>query len=350
MLDVVVVGTFGTGNPVEGATLDVIVRALPGVGVGALSLQAEETERGHDCVAVPLSDPEQAAKTTAEAELVVLTGDLTAGGGIPGTDAVWRAVLSRLPPPRARVAAVGVGVGLMTAGRERRWMRSIAHRAAAFVSRDASSARNLAAAGIVPPFWVGADLAWAAACPGGEHSAASGALLCVEDWGTMPDLERVAELCRRRGLETTLQQWPSVDGWPTRPQPPVSAWHPIPTPRDINEACAVVGSFRLAVVAGRDPAIVAAGAGVPALVVAPDGPLHELAGRLGQPAVRPDDPEPVIAAALERALEAGPPIPEAVGRQVETARHTLGILQALLEGVDSTGMDTSGLRLVDPRE
>lgn len=333
---VVLVGPFGTASPVDEAALDAVLAALDGVDVVVLSGRPDETESRNGCRAVALADTEAAARAVAGA-VVVAAGDLARFAAMEGADATLGRLLG--PGRRPPVVAIGVGIGPVRTGRGRRRVRSLAVRAEAVVTRDAASAGNLAAAGAIPPFWVGAELAWAC-LPGPTPSTRSeDALICVDDWRS--DLGAVAAACADAGLGLLMQSWPEAG-----PVPPVP-WTPVATPDDLVDARSAFAAVRLAVASSRGPLLAAVAGGTPAVVVDPDAGTGELAARLGQVVVRSDDPPSLLAAAVRRALGEATLIAETVSVEAEAALQSLQILRALVDGGGRT-VDTSKLRLVAP--
>lgn len=337
---VVLAGPFGAGSPADEAALGAALAALDGVDIVVLSGDPEETGSRHGCRAVPLADPDETARAMTGAA-VVTVGDLPRFAAMEGADAVVGRLLG--PVRRRPVVAVGVGIGPTRSERARRRARTLAARSSALVVRDAASAGNLAAAGAVPPFWVGAELAWAS-LPGPSPAIRSDdALICVDDWRTVADLGPVSAACAENGLGLLVQSWPGAEAGPVPPVP----WTPVPSPESLVAARTTFAGVRLVVAKSRGPVLAAVAAGTPVVVVDPDSGAAELAARLGQVVVRADDPPSLLAGAVFRALGDGAPLPEAVGVEAEAALQSLGIMRALVDGGGRI-VETSKLRLVAP--
>lgn len=337
---VVLAGPFGAGSPADEAALGAVLAALDGVDAVVLSGRPDETESRHRCRAVALADWEETARALTGAA-VVAVGDLPHFAAMEGAAAVVGRLLG--PGRRQPVVAVGVGIGPARSDRGRRRARTLAARSEALVVRDTASASNLAAAGAVPPFWVGAELAWASLPGPSPTTRADHALVCVEDWRTVADLGAVTAACADAGLGLLVQSWPGAEAGPVPPVP----WTPVPGPESLVAARTALAAVRLAVASSRGPVLAAVAAGTPVVVVDPDPGTAELAARLGQVIVRAHDPPSLLAAAVDRALGEAAPLPETVAVEAEAALQSLRILRALVDGGGTT-VDTSKLRLVAP--
>lgn len=337
---VVLVGPFGAGSPADEAALGVVLAALDGVDVVVLSGRPEETESRHRCRAVPLADADETARAMTGAA-VVTVGDLPRFAAMDGADAVTGRLLG--PGRRQPVVAVGVGIGAARSERDRRRARTLAARSWALVVRDAASAGNLAAAGAIPPFWVGAELAWASLPGPSPTTRTDHALVCVDDWRTVAELGAVTAACADAGLGLLVQSWPRAEA---RPVPPVP-WTPVPSPESLASARTTFAGVRLVVASSRGPVLAAVAAGTAVIVVDPDPGTAELAARLAQAVVRSGDPPSLLAGAVRRALGEAAPLPETVAVEAEAALQSLGIMRALLDGGGTT-VETSKLRLVAP--
>jgi polysaccharide pyruvyl transferase WcaK-like protein len=367
-------GSFGLRDPGEEAVLSALLRALPGWEPIVTSRDPAATEAEHGCTAVRDTSGAAIARVAARVDATVLAGGILEG--VDGQDE--RTATTPLARACALVSAsnalgkptamVGVGSGRLRGRRRRAMARALVKQADLFVLRDRSSAQTLAAAGATPPFRVGADPAWtlfespAAAAPtrgaNGNGGARDSAVVAVLDSEACDEsmVGRLApalgHLCLD-GVRVRLQPWrANVDGADDMRLAAVvasrmpSAVEVVEPPAGLWGASAAYEGARVVLAPRRHALIAAAVAGVPALALASDPGLADLARRLGQPVVAGSAGPEAIADGIRVALHRPPPSRSAIQGQVTSAEEAFRLLRLLLsQGRSEDANDLTGLPL-----
>jgi polysaccharide pyruvyl transferase WcaK-like protein len=352
MPNVLLVGAFGQDNPGDEALCSAFLAALSDDNVVVASSDPASTARHHGVRAVA-NTPWSVARQLRHCDTVVVGGGtvfktLRRSTGRRPT-ALLRNACALTAAARAtgkQVAMVGVGAGDLRGKTARSLTRWLVRQIDLLVLRDEESASALTEVGAPAPFWIGADPAWSAR-PRlvGDRAQATDRRPSVTvalshhagDAHLFTKLaEAIAPLCRDHDVR--LQPWQTgangddhaiarrlgdlLDNAATIIEPPT----------DLDAATAAYATDRL-VIALRFHALVAAGqAGTRTLAISHEPKLAGISRRLRQVSVPVDATAPVLAAAVQRALETDPPTAIAVGNEAAMARHTLQLLRLLLDG------------------
>ncbi len=378
MARVLLAGAFGQRNPGDEALLEAFLRALPGCDFVVTTARPGWTEHTYGCDAVDSDDPWAVAQALLSADVVVLGGGTIFKTLHPSAGRAARSLLVRslalVTSARTlgrRVAAVGVGAGLLADPLSRRLARELVRRIDLLVLRDEESAHLLRGCGAPTPFRVGSDPAWTLLNPplnppphtGGRyrdrentvlvalsHLAATGKELSLL-------LDRLAEALAEQsanGLRVLLQPWQvGSTGADDREMASylrarLAGSTVLAPPADLAEARASAASARLLVAMRFHALLAGAAAGTPVVAVAHEAKLAGLARRLGQPAVRPDAPAGELAGAIRRAGAGTAAGTSPASVQAETAQAEEGfrLLRLLIDHERWDETDTlTGLRL-----
>lgn len=355
-------GSFGPTDAGETATLGAFERALPEWTPVLASSDPEATRDAHGCRTVDARRPLAVVAAAARADASVLAGwsigdDGHARPGLRTAVALVAAAKLRGRP----TALLGISARAGRSAWEGRLSRRLLDGADLVVLRDELSARHLEAAGVPGPFRIGTDPAWldvqdrradqrpeprprrvvvaieARGCPAeltarlGEALAGlaeDGAEIALQPWGAVTgegrDRELVAELAGRIGR-------------------PVQVLAPL---TDLGAEDASMDAAGAVVALGSHALIAAAAAGVPAVAVACEPALADLARRLDQPLLAADASVVAVRLAIAAALDREPALPNAVEGQVATAEEGFRLLRVLLsEGRSDEVTELSGLPL-----
>ena len=364
MANVLLVGAFGQHNLGDEALCSAICRELGDHELTIASGDPELTRALHGRRAVPAT-PLATHRALRRADLVVVGGgtvfkSLHPASGRRRSSLLLRTLglLALARVHRIPVACVGVGAAAVR-GPMIRWLaRRVAWQPQLLVLRDEESAAVLADIGVVPPFWIGADPAFALfnderprlPAPLASSSAARPARRVTVAVSHLADDDPVAsgtsgDVVDRLGAALAGL---AAQGWQVRLQP----WQHGPGDLAVAEAlrahvpdaaiCAVPLDLTDAaqsfldddlVVAMRFHALVAAAvARRPTVAVAHEPKLAGLARRLDQIAIPPGASTAVFATALGQAVEHGPPARHAVDQQIELATRTLRLMRLVVDG------------------
>jgi polysaccharide pyruvyl transferase WcaK-like protein len=366
MANVLLVGAFGQHKVGDEALCAVISRALDDHEVTIASRDPERTQTLHGHRAIPAT-PLAAHRELRQADLVVVGGgtifaSLDPSSGRPRASLLLR-ILGLLALARVHgvpVAFVGVGAAAVRGAMARSLARRIARGSQLFVLTDEESAAMFAELGVAPPFWIGADPAWALfrddalrpAVPGRLSSGATGTPRVTVAIGHLADdgppasasssaapsgVDRLgaalAELSTR-GWQVRLQTWEHGSRDLTiaeslRAHVPDAAVEGVP--QDLPAAARSFLGDDL-VIAMRSHALLAAAvAGRPTVAVAHEPRLAGLARRLDQLAVPPDASTAVFAEAFDQATRHGAPTQHAVDQQIDLAARTLRLMRLVVD-------------------
>src|SRR4051794_7259688 len=364
-------GSFGRRDPGEEAVLAALIRALPGWEPIVTSRSPVETMAAHGCRAIPDRSRIAVGRAIAQADATVLAGGVLDELDLPhetvATAALTRvcALLSAAQALGKPAALIGVGSAPFGSRRLRTLARAMVRRADLLVLRDTSSARILAAAGAEAPFRVGADPAWSLFEFGSAEAAAdNGARADGESLVVVLDSEVCDERLARclaealgkltsTGVRLRLQPWRAIEGRADdvrlagvvagRIPGPVEVMEP---PATLAEAARAVAGARLVVALRQHALIAAAVGGVPAVAVARDPGLVDLARRLRQPAVAASAPPERLADSIRRSLDHPAASRSVVQGQVSSAEEGFRLLRLLLSrGRSEEANDLTGLPL-----
>ena len=351
MARILMLGAFGQRNVGDEALCAALCHALGDHDVVIASADPRLTTTLHDRPAI-LADPIAVAREIERADTVVVGGGTVFKTLHPSSGRRANALLANTLALTAwarwrgtPVAFVGVGADELRGGVARRLARRIAPRAALLVLRDEESASVLTDAGVTPPFWIGADLAWHLFRDGrpsrGFHRDGPPRVTVALSHLAGPGADDVADrlgiaLARleAEGWDIALQPWQAGTGdlaIAHRLRAHVPSARLAPQPDDLVAAADRFANDDL-VVAMRFHALVAAGAaGTRTVALAHEPKLAGLARRLDQIAIAPDASVPVLAAALEWARDHAAPSSQAVSHEIELAEHTLRLARLLVE-------------------
>jgi polysaccharide pyruvyl transferase WcaK-like protein len=227
------------------------------------------------------------------------------------------------------------------------------------VLRDEESAAVLTELGVAPPFWVGADPAWALfrdglqlpgpgraslGTPGAPRVTVAISHLADDGWtpsgGSCATPSRIDRLGAAlaglavRGWQVRLQTWQQgADDLAVaevlRAYVPDAAVEPVP--HDLTAAARSFIDDQLVIAMRFHALVAAAAAGRPTVAVAHEPKLAGLARRLDQLAVPADASTAVFTAAFDRAVEHGAPPQHAVDEQIELAARTLRLMRLVVD-------------------
>ncbi|MGH2938839.1 MAG: polysaccharide pyruvyl transferase family protein [Myxococcota bacterium] len=355
-------GHFGPTNAGEAATLGAFERALPEWTPVLASSDPAATRAAHDCPTVDARRPFALMRAAARADASVLAGwSIGEGGDVrPGL----RTALALVAAAKLRgrpTALLGISARGGRSAWEGRLSRRLLGGADLVVLRDEVSARNLEAAGVQGPFRIGTDPAWldvqdrrAGARP---EPRSRRVVVAIEARGCPADLiarlgEALAGLAAG-GAEIALQPWGSAAGegrdhglvaeLAGKIGRPVQVLAPLESLGAGDGSMAEAGAM---VALGSHALIAAAAAGVPAVAVACEPAIADLARRLDQPVVAADASVVAIRVALAAALDHAAALPNAVEGQIATAEEGFRLLRVLLsEGRSDEVTELSGLPL-----
>ncbi|HEY2054071.1 MAG TPA: polysaccharide pyruvyl transferase family protein [Solirubrobacterales bacterium] len=365
-------GHFGPTDAGETATLGAFERALPDWTPVLASSDPAASGAAHGCRTVDARRPLALVRAAARADASVLAGWSIGedGGARPGL----RAAVALVAAAKLRgrpTALLGISARGGRSAWEGRLSRRLLGGADLVVLRDEVSARHLEAAGVPGPFRIGTDPAWldvqdrradGGVCnhppPAGVNADAGPrprrVVVAIEARGCPAGLiarlgEALAALAAA-GVEIALQPWGTTAGdgrdhgvvaeLAGRIGRPVQVLEPLP---DLGAGSAATGAV---VALGSHALIAAAAAGVPAVAVACEPAIADLARRLDQPLVPADASVVAVRAAIAAALDREPALPNAVEGQIATAEEGFRLLRVLLsEGRSDEVTELSGLPL-----
>jgi polysaccharide pyruvyl transferase WcaK-like protein len=255
---------------------------------------------------------------------------------------------------------MGIGSGPLSTRRQRTLARASVRQADLLVLRDASSARILAASGAEPPFRVGADPAWSLFEFGAGRAVAQAARNGNGNGNGRPDgsptvvavldgdacdeqlTDRLAQAfgsLRAQGIRLRLQPWRALEGRSDDVRLAGVVAGRIPNAVEIAEppeslagAGRAFAGAQLVVVLRQHALMAAAAAGLPAVAVARDAGLVDLARRLRQPAVTASAPPERIADVIRLSLGRPAASRSAVQGQVSSAEEGFRLLRLLVSG------------------
>jgi polysaccharide pyruvyl transferase WcaK-like protein len=355
-------GHFGPTDAGETATLGAFERALPEWTPVLASSDPAATRAALGCRTVDARRPLAMVLTAARADASVFAGwSIGADDGLrPGLRTAVAVVAAAKLRGRP-TALLGISARAGRSAWEGRLSRRLLGGADLVVLRDELSARHLESAGVPGPFRIGTDPAWldvqdhradersqrrprrvvvaieSRGCPAGliarlgealAACVAGGAEVALQPWGTTAgdgrDQGLVAEVARRIGR-------------------PVQVLAPL---RDLGARDTSMAGAGAVVALGSHALIAAATAGVPAVAVACEPAISDLARRLDQPLVAADASAGAIRAAIAAALDHEPARPNAVEGQIAAAEEGFRLLRVLLsEGQSDEVSELSGLPL-----
>jgi polysaccharide pyruvyl transferase WcaK-like protein len=370
-------GHFGPTDAGETATLGAFERALPEWTPVLASSDPEATRAAYGRRTVDARRPLAVVRAAVKADASVLAGwSIGADGdGRPGL----RTALALVAAARLRgrpTALLGISARGGGSAWEGRLSRRLLGGADLVVLRDEVSARHLEAAGVPGPFRIGTDPAWldvqdrGASHPVCDHPRQAGVgadadpaprprrvVVAIEARGCPEGLiarlgEALAALAAG-GAEIALQPWAAAGGegrdhgivaeLAGRIGRPVQVLVPLEKLGGGDVSMAEAGAV---VALGSHALIAAAAAGVPAVAVACEPAIGDLARRLDQPLVAADASVVAIRAAIAAAMDHEPALPNAVEGQIATAEEGFRLLRVLLsEGRSDEVTELSGLPL-----
>jgi len=370
-------GHFGPTDAGETATLGAFRRALPEWTPVLASSDPAATRAAHGCRTVDARRPLAVVRAAARADASVLAG-WSIGEGADARPGLRTAVaLVAAAKLRGRpTALLGISARGGRSAFEGRLSRRLLGGADLVVLRDELSARHLAAAGVEGPFRIGTDPAWldvqdrhadGSVCnyplPAGVDADARRqarprrVVVAIEARGCPDELmarlgEALAGLAAG-GVEIALRPWGTTAGEGRDPGlvaelagrigRPVQVLEPLPDLGAGSDSMAAAGAV---VALGSHALIAAAAAGVPAVAVACEPAIADLARRLDQPLVDADASAIAVRAAIAAALDHEPALPNAVEGQIAAAEEGFRLLRVLLsEGQSDEVTELSGLPL-----
>lgn len=368
-------GHFGPSGAGESATLGAFRRALPEWTPVLASSDPEATRAAHGCRTVDARRPTAMVRAAARADASVLAG--WSIGEKDGARPGLRTAIALFAAAKLRgrpTALLGISARAARSAWEGRLSRRLLGGADLVVLRDEVSARHLEAAGVQGPFRIGADPAWldvqdrradGTVCiyprPAGVDADGQPrprrVVVAIEARGCPADLvaslgEALAGLAAD-GVEIAMQPWnaAAVDwrdhglvaelaGRIGRPVPVLAPLN------DLGAADASIAEAGAVAALGSHALIAAAAAGVPAVAVACEPEVADLARRLDQPLIEPDASVVAIRAAIGAALDHEPARPKAIEDQIASAEEGFRLLRVLLsEGRSDEVTELSGLPL-----
>jgi polysaccharide pyruvyl transferase WcaK-like protein len=368
-------GHFGPTDAGETATLGAFRRALPDWTPVLASSDPVATRAAHGCRTVDARRPLAVVRAAARADAAVLAG-WSIGEGEDARPGLRTAVaLVAAAKLRGRpTALLGISARGGRSAFEGRLSRRLLGGADLVVLRDEVSARHLAAAGVEGPFRIGTDPAWLDV----QDRRADGTVcnrsrIAGTDADGVPRPRRVVVAIEARGcpeellarlgdalaglaaggVEIALRPWGTTAGEGRDPGlvaelagrigRPVQVLEPLP---DLGAGSGAMAAAGAVVALGSHALIAAATAGVPAVAVACEPAIADLARRLDQPLVPADASVVAIRAAIAAALDHEPALPNAVEGQIATAEEGFRLLRVLLsEGQSDEVTELSGLPL-----
>lgn len=354
-------GHFGPSDAGESATRGAFRRALPEWTPVLVSSEPTATRAVHGCPTVDARRPMAVVRAAARADATVLAGwsigeaDDVRPGLRTAVALVAAAKLRRHP-----TALLGISARAGGGAWQRRLSRRLIGGADLVVLRDDISARHLEASGVPGPFRIGTDPAWLdvqdrrATRP--PESRPRRIVVAIESRGCPASLIDRLGLAlgglAADGAEIALQPWHVAPGDGGDHALVGELAGRIATPVRVLPALPDLGGNAMAAGAGAIVAlsthalIAAAAANVPAVAVACEPAIADLARRLDQPQVAADASAADIAAAIGAALDHEPPLPNAVEGQIATAEEGFRLLRVLLsEGRSDEVAELSGLPL-----
>lgn len=312
MPDVLVVGLDDPRDPGAFARLAATV-AVAGSGCAVVAAPTP-IGLGHRTIAPTLAELSSAVR--------VVSGVVVAGGtlgrrrrpapSVPGAPslATLSAVVRYASVRRQPVALLGIGTGDLRGAASRRLVRHLVTGADLMVLRDESSAARLAAVGVPTPLRVGSDPGWSMVDLDRPWSGDGTGVLVVLDGDADGDADDVEQMAR-------ALQPVAAAGCSVHVQPPHGVGgsrrarrlaervggdvHVVDIPATFDAAVDAMAGYRIAVTPTLGSLMTAAAAGTPAVAVAREPGVGELARRLGQRYV----PGHASAAVLTRALMLG---------------------------------------------
>jgi polysaccharide pyruvyl transferase WcaK-like protein len=375
--DALLAGHFGPTDAGETATLGAFEQALPEWTPVLASSDPAATRAAHDRRTVDARRPLAVMRAAARADASVLAGwsigaDEDASPGLRTAVALLAAARLRGRP----TALLGISVRGGHSAREGRLSRRLLGAADLVVLRDEVSARHLEAAGVQGPFRIGTDPAWldvqdhrgegtvcnhprqaAVDADSGTVARPRRVVVAIEARGCPADLiarlgEALAALAAG-GAEIALQPWGAAAGegrghglvaeLAGRIGRPVQVLAPLESLGAGDASMAEAGAV---VALGTHALIAAAGAGVPAVGIACEPAIADLARKLDQPVVAADASVVAIRAAIAAALDHAPAPLNAVEGHIATAEEGFRLLRVLLsEGRSDEVAELSGLPL-----
>jgi polysaccharide pyruvyl transferase WcaK-like protein len=366
-------GSFGRRDPGEEAVLETLIRALPGWDFVVASRSPSETAAAHGCRAVPDGSRVAVGRALAQADATVLAGgiidELGTNGDSDATGVFTRvcALLSATQALGKPAALIGIGSAPLDGRRRRTLARAMVRQADLLVLREAASARILAAAGAAKPFRVGADPAWSlfefGAAPAIEDAGTEGrgdgdTVVAVLDHDSCDErlvdgLASALDAASAAGARVRLQPWRASDEGSddvrlaavvaSRLSGPVEVMEP---PVDLAGVVRTLAGRGLVIAPRHHALIAAAVAGTPAVAVAREPGLVDLARRLGYPAVAASAPPERLANAIRLGLADTATSRSAIQGQVSSAEEGFRLLRLLLSrGASEDANDLTGLRL-----
>ncbi|MBS1885916.1 MAG: polysaccharide pyruvyl transferase family protein [Actinobacteria bacterium] len=367
-------GHFGPSDAGESATLGAFERALPEWTPVLATSDPAATHAAHGCRVVDARRPAAVVMAAARADAAVLAGWSIGADGAARPGLRTALALVTAAKLRGRPTAL---LGISARGGRSAWEERLSRRllggADLVVLRDELSARHLESAGVPGPFRIGTDPAWGDVQDGRatgtvcNHPRIAGVnadsasrprriVVAIEARGCPPGLiGRLGDALAAPaagGAEIALQPWAaSAEGrdhglvaeLAGRIGRPVQVLEPLP---DLGAGRTSLAGIGAVVALGSHALIAAAAAGVPAVAIACEPAIADLARRLDQPLVAADASTAEIAAAIGAALEHEPALPNAVEGQIATAEEGFRLLRLLLsEGRSEEVGELSGLPL-----
>jgi polysaccharide pyruvyl transferase WcaK-like protein len=300
------------------------------------------------------------AHDALRADATVLTGaifELPADDARTPRSASMSSALTAMTQTLRRPAALlGVSVAPIRRLSRRAATRMIARRCGLLVLRDPESAEALVAAGVPPPFRIGADPAWAVLADGRQPRARRErvvVVLCSEAIGLERHLAEALGPLAGAGLEIGLLPWreglPGAAGEelvPALARALDGAAGVLDAATDLAGVRDALSGSRLALGFRHHALVAAATAGVPFVALGHEPGLRDLARGLEQRAVPVGAPPTELSAVLSGSLERPAPTLEAVRARRASAQEGLRLLRLLLsEGGSDDVRDLDGLPL-----
>lgn len=352
MSNVILVGAFGQGNPGDEALCAAFCRALDGHDVTVVSADPAATTRQHGRPASAAS-ARSVDRAVRDADAVVVGGgtvfkQLAASTG-RAPNALLRNTAALVAGARLRgvsVAMIGVGAGTLRGTTARALCRWIIPHTDLVVLRDEESASVLAATGMRPPFWMGADPAWTLFDAAHAPQTGMGARRSI----TVALSHHAVERTGLDTLVTTLQ--PFVHDWDLRLQPwqlgansldldldlarvlqqRLGGVEILPAPTDLYDAASGFADDALVIGMRFHALVAAAAAGSRFVAIAHEPKLAGLARRLEQASVPSHASADVMRATMDWALANEPPSNEGLRQEMAAAGHSFQMLELLLSG------------------